>query len=79
MGRAVPGAVVTPELASSHSGRIKALWSSSSHVEPSRVGICEWINLIHWAVVPKYLLNEWLDGWVYFTIRIIQDHPKGND
>lgn len=47
-----------PELAGSYSGRIRAFGLPSSHVALSRAGVCEWLNLIHCAVVRKYLLQE---------------------
>lgn len=61
---AMPGTVVTPELTVHTQEGLKPFGLFSSCVEFSRAGICEWINLIRWAVVRKYLLNERMAGWV---------------
>lgn len=60
-----------PELTVHTLEGLKPFGLFSSCVELSRAGICAWINLIHWAVVRKYLLNERTAGWVLFTIRIM--------
>lgn len=64
MRRAMPGAAVMPELTVRAQEGLKPFGLFSSRVEFSRAGICEWINLIRWAVVRKYLLNERMAGRV---------------